>query len=68
MKNHFQHASFANQIPPCQDFKAKIIECYRRNPSETLRCAGEVQQFMNCINSARVVAVDTKGKKPAASA
>ncbi|KAL7046243.1 hypothetical protein ACKWTF_002522 [Chironomus riparius] len=66
VKNRFKHSSFANQAPPCQEFKSRIIDCYRKNPTETLKCANEVQDFMNCINRARVAAIDDK--KPAPSA
>ncbi|KAG5677855.1 hypothetical protein PVAND_007575 [Polypedilum vanderplanki] len=69
VKSRFQHAAFANHVPPCQEFKSRIIDCYRRNPTETLKCASEVKDFMNCINSARTSAVDAKqNKNPAPSA
>lgn len=66
VKNRFKHSSFANQAPPCQELKSRIIDCYRRNPTETLKCANEVQDFINCINRARVTSIDDK--KPAPSA
>lgn len=66
VKNRFKHSAFANQAPPCQEFKSRIIDCYRKNPTETLKCANEVQEFMNCINRARISAIDDK--KPAPSA
>jgi MICOS complex subunit MIC19 len=67
VKKRFAQPSLASQLPPCQDLKAKIIECYRKNPAETLKCANEVKEFLNCVNSARTSAIDAK-QKPAPSA
>lgn len=67
VKKRFAQPTLASQLPPCQDLKNKIIECYRRNPSETLKCAAEVKEFLECVNSSRTSAVDAK-QKPAPSA
>lgn len=67
VKTRFQQPSLIHQIPPCQDMKSKIIDCYKRNPSEALKCSAEVQNFLNCINSSRIQTVEAK-QQPAASA
>ncbi|CRL03479.1 CLUMA_CG016146, isoform A [Clunio marinus] len=67
VKKRFATPSIASQLPPCQDLKSKIIECYRKNPTETLKCSSEVREFLDCVNSARIKAVDAK-QKPAPSA
>uniref|UniRef100_A0A2M4C017 Putative head-elevated expression protein n=1 Tax=Anopheles marajoara TaxID=58244 RepID=A0A2M4C017_9DIPT len=54
VKKRFETSAVRQQLPPCQDLKAKVIECYRANPSETLRCANEVQQFTDCVNLHRI--------------
>uniref|UniRef100_A0A2M4CU74 Putative head-elevated expression protein n=1 Tax=Anopheles darlingi TaxID=43151 RepID=A0A2M4CU74_ANODA len=54
VKKRFETSTVRQQLPPCQDLKAKVIECYRANPSETLRCANEVQQFTDCVNLHRI--------------
>jgi len=67
VKNRFATPSLASQLPPCQDLKNKVIECYRKNPTETLKCSAEVRQFVDGVNSSRTAAIDSK-QKPAASA
>lgn len=54
MKKRFATTAVQQQLPPCQDLKAKVIACYRQNPNETLRCAEEVQQFTDCVNLHRI--------------
>ncbi|XP_058127369.1 uncharacterized protein LOC131290865 isoform X1 [Anopheles ziemanni] len=54
VKKRFATSGVQQQLPPCQDLKAKVIECYRKNPNETLRCAAEVQQFTDCVNLHRI--------------
>lgn len=54
VKKRFATSAIQQQLPPCQDLKAKVIECYRKNQNETLRCAGEVQQFTDCVNLHRI--------------
>uniref|UniRef100_A0A2M3Z380 Putative head-elevated expression protein n=1 Tax=Anopheles braziliensis TaxID=58242 RepID=A0A2M3Z380_9DIPT len=54
VKKRFETSAVRQQLPPCQDLKAKVIDCYRANPSETLRCANEVQQFTDCVNLHRI--------------
>uniref|UniRef100_A0A182PR25 Head-elevated expression protein n=1 Tax=Anopheles epiroticus TaxID=199890 RepID=A0A182PR25_9DIPT len=54
VKQRFATTAVQQQLPPCQDLKAKVIACYRQNPNETLRCADEVQQFTDCVNLHRI--------------
>ncbi|EAL41223.4 AGAP000375-PA [Anopheles gambiae str. PEST] len=54
VKKRFATTAVQQQLPPCQDLKAKVIACYRQNPNETLRCAEEVQQFTDCVNLHRI--------------
>ncbi|CAO1319522.1 unnamed protein product [Diamesa hyperborea] len=60
VKARFQQPSLIHQSPPCQDLKAKIIDCYKQNPAEALKCSSEVQNFLNCINSSRIQTVEAK--------
>jgi MICOS complex subunit MIC19 len=60
VKKRFAQPSLASQLPPCQDLKTKIVECYRKNPTETLKCASEVRDFLDCVNSSRISAIDAK--------
>uniref|UniRef100_A0A182S761 CHCH domain-containing protein n=1 Tax=Anopheles maculatus TaxID=74869 RepID=A0A182S761_9DIPT len=54
VKKRFATTAVQQQLPPCQDLKAKVIACYRQNPHETLRCAEEVKQFTDCVNQHRI--------------
>uniref|UniRef100_A0A182QS11 Head-elevated expression protein n=1 Tax=Anopheles farauti TaxID=69004 RepID=A0A182QS11_9DIPT len=54
VKKRFATSAVQQQLPPCQDLKAKVITCYRKHPNETLRCADEVQQFTDCVNLHRI--------------
>ena len=67
VKTRFQQPSLNHQIPPCQDLKAKIIDCYKRNPAEALKCSSEVQNFLNCINSSRIQTVEAKQQQAASA-
>lgn len=67
IKKRFAQQTLASQKAPCQDLKSKVVECYKKNPLETLKCAAEVKEFLDCVNSSRMDAIDAK-QKPAASA
>lgn len=54
VRKQFLNAPPQLQLPPCQDFKAKVIECYKKHSNESLMCAREVADFSNCINSNRL--------------
>ncbi|XP_052860998.1 MICOS complex subunit Mic19-like [Anopheles cruzii] len=54
VKKHFGASAMRQPLPPCQDMKAKVIECYRTNGHETLRCASVVQRFADCVNQHRI--------------
>lgn len=54
VKKRFATSAVQQQLPPCQDLKAKVIACYRKHPQETLRCAEDVQQFADCVNLHRI--------------
>lgn len=67
IKKRFAQQTLASQKAPCQDLKAKVVECYKKNPTQTLLCSAEVKEFLNCVNSSRIDAIDAK-QKPAPSA
>ncbi|CAD7093872.1 unnamed protein product [Hermetia illucens] len=48
VRARFQNAPPTHQLPPCQDLKSQLIECYRAHPSESLKCAEKVTAFTNC--------------------
>lgn len=56
----FENAPANYQPAPCQEFRAKLIACYRAFPNETLQCAQEVKDFTTCVDKNRVQLLDSK--------
>ncbi|XP_049874386.1 uncharacterized protein LOC126372609 [Pectinophora gossypiella] len=55
--NMAQNDKIASKLPPCQDEKAKVLECYSTNPNKTLLCSVLVNKFNDCVCRSRVAAV-----------
>ncbi|CAG9796911.1 unnamed protein product [Diatraea saccharalis] len=47
----------ATKLPPCQEEKAKVLECYSTNPGKSLTCSVLVNEFNDCVCKSRVAAV-----------
>ena len=41
--------------PICQESRHAVLECYKKNKTQSLLCAEEVRSFANCVESARLV-------------
>lgn len=67
IKKRFAQETIASQKAPCQDLKSKVVDCYKKNPNETLKCSAGVKEFLDCVNSSRITAIDAK-QTPAPSA
>ncbi|KAM8979879.1 MICOS complex subunit MIC19 isoform X2 [Sarcophilus harrisii] len=39
--------------PICADLQAKILQCYRENPQQTLSCSALANQYQYCVNHAK---------------
>ncbi|XP_043824871.1 MICOS complex subunit MIC19 isoform X2 [Dromiciops gliroides] len=39
--------------PICADLQAKILQCYRENPQQTLSCSTLANQYQHCVNHAK---------------
>ncbi|XP_039328847.1 MICOS complex subunit MIC19 isoform X2 [Saimiri boliviensis] len=39
--------------PVCADLQAKILQCYRENTHQTLKCSALASQYMHCVNHAK---------------
>lgn len=50
-------------MPPCKEFKDKLIKCYQKHPREVLSCNQEVSDFTHCVNAHRANVLDEKQKK-----
>lgn len=46
--------------PVCADLQARILQCYRQNTQQTLRCSALADQYMRCVNQAKQVGVQAK--------
>ncbi|XP_065094277.1 MICOS complex subunit mic25-a-like [Ochlerotatus camptorhynchus] len=68
VKKRFDSTAVAHQLPPCQDLKAKVVECYKKNQHETLNCSAEVRAFTDGVNLHRIQLLKEKASvaKPAA--
>ncbi|XP_035449901.1 uncharacterized protein LOC118275883 [Spodoptera frugiperda] len=47
----------ASKLPPCQEEKAKVLQCYSTNPNKSLLCSVLVNEFNDCVCKSRVAAV-----------
>lgn len=43
----------------CAELQAKVLQCYRENPQQTLHCSGLAKQYMACVQQAKVSAGHT---------
>nr|XP_054093669.1 MICOS complex subunit MIC19 isoform X6 [Callithrix jacchus] len=46
--------------PVCADLQAKILQCYRENTHQTLKCSALASQYMHCVNHAKQVGVPAR--------
>ncbi|XP_045524222.1 uncharacterized protein LOC123714122 [Pieris brassicae] len=46
-----------NKLPPCEQEKAKVLECYSANPNKSLLCSVLVNEFNDCVCKSRIAAV-----------
>ncbi|CAH0405606.1 unnamed protein product [Chilo suppressalis] len=52
-----QTYKIATKLPPCQEEKTKVLECYSTNPDKPLSCSVLVNEFNDCVCKSRVAAV-----------
>lgn len=38
----------------CTELQAKVLQCYRENPQQTLHCSSLAKQYMACVQQAKV--------------
>jgi len=50
------------QAPICGEMQSKVLECYRLNKQKPLKCAKEVQDFVDCVQSVRLHLMQNKLK------
>uniref|UniRef100_A0A8D3CCD8 Coiled-coil-helix-coiled-coil-helix domain containing 6b n=1 Tax=Scophthalmus maximus TaxID=52904 RepID=A0A8D3CCD8_SCOMX len=42
-------------VSVCTELQAKVLECYRGNPQQTLQCSSLAKQYMTCVLQAKKV-------------
>lgn len=60
VKMRFESTAIVHQLPPCQDLKTKVVECYKNNQHESLNCSADVRAFTDCVNLHRIQLLNEK--------
>ncbi|KAJ8736643.1 hypothetical protein PYW08_007299 [Mythimna loreyi] len=55
--NVVQADKVGSKLSPCQEEKAKVLQCYDSNPNKSLLCSVLVNEFNDCVCKSRVAAV-----------
>eukprot|EP00095_Tigriopus_kingsejongensis_P008198 maker-scaffold895_size84271-snap-gene-0.22 protein:Tk08198 transcript:maker-scaffold895_size84271-snap-gene-0.22-mRNA-1 annotation:"coiled-coil-helix-coiled-coil-helix domain-containing protein mitochondrial" len=50
----------SRQSPICQEAKHAVLQCYKQNPKQSLKCSQEVRNFAQCIDSARLNSLNSR--------
>ncbi|XP_072238663.1 coiled-coil-helix-coiled-coil-helix domain containing 6b isoform X2 [Leuresthes tenuis] len=45
----------------CTELQAKVLQCYRENPQQTLHCSSLANEYMNCVQQAKKSALTNHG-------
>ncbi|XP_030584530.1 coiled-coil-helix-coiled-coil-helix domain containing 6b isoform X3 [Archocentrus centrarchus] len=45
----------------CAELQAKVLQCYRENPQQTLHCSSLAKQYMTCVHQAKQSALTNHG-------
>ncbi|XP_040059442.2 coiled-coil-helix-coiled-coil-helix domain containing 6b isoform X3 [Gasterosteus aculeatus] len=45
----------------CTELQAKVLQCYRENPQQTLHCSGLARQYMTCVQQAKKSSLTNHG-------
>ncbi|XP_004926237.1 uncharacterized protein LOC101739222 [Bombyx mori] len=55
--NFINNDKNVNKLPPCQEEKEKVLQCYSTNADKSLLCSVLVNQFNECVCRSRVAAI-----------
>nr|XP_015814935.2 coiled-coil-helix-coiled-coil-helix domain containing 6b isoform X1 [Nothobranchius furzeri] len=47
--------------PVCSELQAKVLQCYRENPQQTLHCSSLANQYMTCVQQAKKSSLTNHG-------
>ncbi|XP_077430104.1 coiled-coil-helix-coiled-coil-helix domain containing 6b isoform X3 [Vanacampus margaritifer] len=45
----------------CTELQAKVLQCYRENPQQTLRCSSLAKQYMTCVQQVKKSSLTNHG-------
>lgn len=43
------------KVPACQHLKNEVLNCYKQNPTQSLKCSQQVRAFINCVEQSQMV-------------
>ncbi|XP_067359470.1 MICOS complex subunit mic25-b-like isoform X1 [Channa argus] len=47
------HTRPRQTVSVCTELQAKVLQCYRENPQQTLQCSSLAKQYMTCVQQAK---------------
>jgi len=56
-KRKFSHAS---KVPACQHLKNEVLNCYKQNPTQALKCSQQVRDFLSCVEVSQMASQEPK--------
>ncbi|XP_034022931.1 MICOS complex subunit mic25a-like [Thalassophryne amazonica] len=55
------HIRSRETTPVCTELQAKVLQCYRENPQQTLLCSSLAKQYMTCVQQAKKSSLTNHG-------
>ncbi|KAL9959673.1 hypothetical protein ACROYT_G033016 [Oculina patagonica] len=52
--------SLPTKVPACQHLKNEVLNCYKQNPAQTLKCSQQVRAFINCVEMSQMESIESK--------
>lgn len=51
----------STKLPPCQEAKESVMNCYRENAKQPMNCVKMVQDFQQCVDKKRASLIANRG-------
>jgi len=48
------------KVPACQHLKNEVLNCYKQNPTQSLKCSQQVRAFINCVEESQMESLKSK--------
>lgn len=49
-----QKFSVPTKVPACQHLKNEVLNCYKQNPNQALKCSQQVRDFISCVEQSQL--------------